>query len=316
MSGVEGGTPPVELSSIVDVRERIAEGRRRFDRIRLEHAPQRNAIDMLDDVRRAGIGRRAGAVCGGAILVAPFGTGKTCAIETLCEEVNGAADVRPDIIPVLHVKLSVAGTTDAVPTQILRALGKPKPGSGKESVRWDRAIQGMLNAGVQLALIDEFNRAARRPTMSGPIADMIQERIVDEGIAPIAIIGSEAAGSVLRSAKGLMERLDDQIDLEPMEWVHDQTLFCGFMGALDAAIVDAGILDETSGLDHPTVAENLCIASDGRLRRIMKIIRIASATAVRRGDTAMTVADLAEGVAAYAGTRRFIEDNPFEEKSN
>lgn len=302
----------VPIATIADARARTAEARRRFDLISVPYAPQDAAVAMLDDVRLGAIGRRPGAACGGAILVAPHGTGKTRTLEMLCETVNGASGVVEGGIPVLHVKLSVLGTVDSIPSQILRALGRTKPDAGKESIRWNRAMDGIVKAGVQLILIDEFNRASRRPTMSGPIAGAIRERIVDEGIAPIAIIGSAEAGSVLRSAPDLMERLDDQIDLEPMDWFHDQALFVGFVGALDAALVDDGILDAASGLGHPEIAEKLCFASGGRLRRIMKIVRVAMAAVVRRGGASITSSDLLEAVDAYASVRRFIDHNPFE----
>lgn len=314
MSGTDAGAEPVEqkVSTIADPKSRLAEARRRFDLVSIPHKPQRAVFDMLDDVRLAGIGRREGAPCGGAVLVAPNGTGKTRTLEMLCDETNGADGVRDGEIPVLHVKLSVAGTTDAIPTQILRALKRPKPEAGKESVRWSRAVDGMQRAGVQLVLIDEFNRASRRPTMSGPIAGAIRERIIDEGIAPLAIIGSEDAGSVLRSAPELLERLDDQIDLDPMDWIYDADLFCEFVGALDEALFAHGIVDELSGLSHPEIAEKLCMASGGRLRRIMKIVRVATGAVVRRAGSAMTVTDLTEAVEAYANVRRFIDSNPFE----
>lgn len=308
-TGPAGADP---VATIADARARTAEARRRFDLIGVPYAPQDAAVDMLDEVRLAAIGRRHGGACGGAILVAPHGTGKTRTIEMLRDTVNYAPDVPEGQIPVLHVKLSTVGTVDSIPSQILRALGRPKPDAGKESIRWNRAMDATVTAGVQLILIDEFNRASRRPTMSGPIAGAIRERIVDEGIAPIAIIGSEDAGSVLRSAPDLMERLDDQIDLEPMDWVHDEALFIGFVGALDAAIVANGILRDLSGLGGPEIAEKLCFASGGRLRRIMKIVRVAMAEVVRRGGGSITMADFADAVGAYATVRRFIDHNPFE----
>ncbi|MEG8053133.1 hypothetical protein QP185_07550 [Sphingomonas aerolata] len=43
-------------------------------------------------------------------------------------------------------------------------------------------------------------------------------KIMDAGVAPVAFVGSEDAGSVLAQVPELMERLDDDIDLSPLRW--------------------------------------------------------------------------------------------------
>ncbi|RYF14675.1 MAG: hypothetical protein EOO77_14065, partial [Oxalobacteraceae bacterium] len=184
---------------------------------------------------------------------------------------------------------------------------------GTEKARWPRAIAEMQRCGVQILVFDEFNRAARRPRMSRSIATAIREKIMDAGIAPVAFVGSEDAGSVLAQVPELMERLDDDIDLSPLRWdtKGDRALFVSFLADLDDAMVDAGILACLSGLTHEGIARPLWEASAGRVRRICKIVRAAMAVALHDGRGSIDRNDLAEAVDSYCIPRDFCLSNPF-----
>ncbi|MCJ2183320.1 TniB family NTP-binding protein [Novosphingobium sp. 1949] len=293
--------------------ERVATAKARFDAIRVDYTPQTTAVATLDEVRIAAIGRPPGAPCGGAMMVAPHGCGKTQAVEALRLRLEACA-AQGDL-PLLHVEIDHAGTTDSVPTSILRALGAARPEAGSEKVRWSRAIAEAERCGVQLFVFDEFNRANRRPTMSRAIATAIRQRIMDAGIAPVAFVGSEDAGDVLGSAPELMERLDDEIDLLPMRWKmkSERALFIDFVSELDTAMVKEGLMARLSGLASERVAEPLWKASEGRLRRIAKIVRHAMGAALHDGRESIHVDDLAEAVDAYCIRRQFCTYNPFKE---
>jgi hypothetical protein len=200
-----------------------------------------------------------------------------------------------------------------LPTSILQALGAARPDIGTEKARWPRAIAEMRRCGVQIVVFDEFNRAARRPRMSRPIATAIREKIMDAGIAPVAFVGSEDAGSVLAQVPELMERLDDDIDLSPLRWDTrgDRALFLSFLVDLDQAMVNAGILACLSGLADEAIARSLWEASAGRVRRICKIVRAAMAAALHDGRAFIDRNDLAEAVDSYCIPRGFCQSNPF-----
>ncbi len=285
-----------------------------FDAIRLPYALQTAAVARFDEVRWSAIGREPGTPCSGAVLIAPKGTGKTEACRTL---VRHAATEVPDgqkRVPVLHVSIEVEGTTGSVPTAILAALKEPRPDLGKEGVRWSKAVARLQRHGVELVLFDEFNRAGRRPTMSGPIALSIREKLLDPGICPVIIVGSEGANKVLANAPALLEVLDEQIDLDPLDWeiAEDAELFTDFVKRLDARLVCIGLLPEVSGLDDEEVARRLWEASSGRIRRLMKIVRFALGRALHDSAPAIDRSHLAAAVEAYAMRARLISHNPFD----
>ena len=290
----------------------IAAARASFDRILLRYPPQEGAIDALDEVRRSYVGRREGGPCGGAMLIAPMGTGKTMSVNLLASRVVAEGGFREGARPVLHVVMPTVGTTDSIPTAILSALGLPRPDLGRAELRWAKAIRGMRAADVQLVVFDEFNRASRRPTMSRPIATTIREKIMDAGVAPIAIVGSEEAGTVLKGCPELAERLDDRIPLQPLEWFvdQDQEIFVGLLRDLDDAMIATGLV-QTAGLSDEGVAAALAGACGGRIRSMMKIVRIALGLSIERGATGVGVDDLEEAVDRFAVAAGFIDRNPF-----
>lgn len=290
---------------------RVGKAKASFDAIRVDYPPQTAVMAALDEMRIAALGRSEHAPCGGAMLVAPHGCGKTESIVALRRILEASAD--EGCKPLLHVETAGAGTTDSLPTSILQALGAARPDIGTEKARWPRAIAEMRRCGVQIVVFDEFNRAARRPRMSRPIATAIREKIMDAGVAPVAFVGSEDAGSVLAQVPELMERLDDDIDLSPLRWDTrgDRALFLSFLVDLDQAMVNAGILACLSSLADEAIARSLWEASAGRVRRICKIVRAAMAAALHDGRAFIDRNDLAEAVDSYCIPRGFCQSNPF-----
>ena len=293
--------------------QRVGRAKTVFDAIRLPYPLQADAVSQMDEVRWAAKGRAPSASCSGAVLIAPTGVGKSEACKALVRRAADEVAEGEDRIPVLHVSLAVDGTTGAVPTAILRALRDPRPDLGKEFVRWLKVIDRLRARGVELILFDEFNRANRRPTMSAPIALSIREHLLDPGVCPVVIVGSESAGKVLENAPALLEVLDEQIDLDPLDWEDkgDRAMFKDFLGELDERLVAEKLLRDESSLKGDDTAYRLWEASAGRVRRLMKIVRFALGTALHSGAPSLRHEHLAAGVQAYAIRAKYIDINPF-----
>lgn len=289
----------------------VGKAQAKFSAIRVDFPPQTSAMAVLDEVRIAALYRSPEAACGGAMIVAPHGAGKSEAVKGLNRILRRNATEGQ--IPLLHVEIDTAGTTDSVPTSILQALGAPRPEAGSEKTRWPRAIAEIKRRGVELIVFDEFDRAARRPTMSAPIANIIRQKIMDAGVAPVAFVGSERANNVLAQVPQLRERINDSVDLSPMRWTSkcDQELFLSFVRDLDQAMVNAGLVDCEAGLCEETVAYPLWQASEGSLRRICNIIQHAMSTALREDRRFIGRQDLMDAVDGYAISNGFGSRNPF-----
>lgn len=299
------------MSELALAAMRVGRAKCIFNAIRVDYPPQTAVIAALAEVCYAAKGRPPGTDCGGAMVVAPHGCGKSEAVQEFTRIMQAQAD--PGQKPVVHCTISTAGTTDSVPSSILKALCVARWDAGNEKSRWARAIAESQRFGVKLFVFDEFNRAARRDRVSGPIATSIRENIMDAGIAPVAFVGSEDASAVLAKVPELMERLDDNIDLSPMRWdtEGDRQLFLDFVSDLDQAMVEKRVLSDLSGLADEEIARPLWEASSGRLRRIIKIVRHAMATALHDNRGAIEHGDLVEAVDAYCISRKFCLTNPF-----
>lgn len=289
----------------------VGRAQAKFDAIRVDYPPQTSAMAILDEVRIAGLYREPDIPCGGAMIVAPTGAGKTETIKGLRRILNSNATEGQ--IPLLHVEIDKAGTADSVPTSILKALGAARPEAGSEKTRWPRAIAEIVNRRVELIVFDEFDLAAKRPTMSGPIATGIRQQIMDAEIAPVVFVGSEAADTVFAQVPALRGRLDDSADLSPMLWSvpEDQNLFLKFVSNLDQAMVDANLVKCESGFAGDTFAHPLWQASGGRLRPICKIARHAMSSVIRESRDYISREDLALAVDTLPNNEKSCSRNPF-----
>lgn len=290
---------------------RIGAAKAAFKQIVVDYPPMTAAIEVIHELRVMTQSRGPGEPCSPVRLTAPIGTGKSMTLKLAAA--HAAASAPDGQRPVLIVQMPTAGTTDSIPSAILKSLGHPRPDLGKTDARWLRAISEMRRAGVEVIAFDEFNRASRRPTMSRPIAISIREHILDDGVAAVAFVGTAEAAVVLRQCDDILDRLEGEIDLSPMEWSEpdDRDLFVQFVEDVDGALVSHGLLPERSNLAKVDTAMRLCEASAGRLRPLMGIIGGAMALTLRRDGRAIDNEDLQEAVRAYAMRTGFIDRNPF-----
>lgn len=296
---------------IDNMAQRVGKAAAAFDDIRLDYPPQTAAYEALLEVYYSASNRMPGRPCGGALLVAPYGSGKTISLEMLRDTVAKGAE--PRTTPVLLVETSTAGTPDSLPTSILQALGQPRPEAGNEKARWARSIAELKKNKVDFVIFDEFNRAARRITMSKPMVTSIREKIMDAGVAAVGLVGSDEASVVLRSSPEMVQRLDDHIDLAPLDQLikEDMNDLITFLHDLDEALLSPVLLGKHSDLSNADTARKICEAANGRIRSIMKIIRSAMLSAIRAGNHRITNDDLFVAADLLAVRTGQVEFNPF-----
>lgn len=281
-----------------------------FNRIRLPLQGQREIHQALDEKRFAGLSAPDEAK-GGVQILAPVGSGKTVGAETYRDVVNGQAS--PGTTPALLATLDTSGSARSVPAAILRAMGEPRPDRGNETLLWMRARAGLEERGVEILILDEMDRAARRPAIANHIAGALRD-LADERIVPLAFLCTEKSRLLFRNCPDLDERLDAPVVLHPFDWLisEDREAMIALVNGFDAAIVELGILVEPSGLADPAIVEKLALASGGVLRQIKFIIGTALANVVRRGATQIRILDLRDAVDEYCIAKGFVKNNPFE----
>jgi hypothetical protein len=293
---------------------RVAEARAKFRAIRLPYPRQDELVAALDELRLTGQLSK-GQTQGGVRLIADTGSGKTVGAERFKAYVEAADEHALGSQPVVIATVDGSGTTRSIPASILKAMGVPRPEHGAEPVLWMRAFDALERYETQLLIIDEFNRAARRPTMSSAIATALRD-VMDRGIVPMAFLATEEARDVFKRSPDLAGRLDAPVTMDPLDWLveEDRELFLGFVGGLDRELVDRGILRLSSGFAEEPLARLLCEASNGNLRQLCRVIETALAAVVRRDDLAIGSEDLADAVDDWSIANHCIAYNPFRAK--
>ncbi|WP_426266028.1 TniB family NTP-binding protein [Sphingomonas sp. LHG3443-2] len=297
-----------------DRSRRVAEARAKFRAIRLPYPRQDELVAALDELRLTGQLSK-GQTQGGVRLIADTGSGKTVGAERFKAYVEAAGEHTPGSQPVVIATVDGSGTTRSIPASILKAMGVPRPEHGAEPVLWMRAFDALERHETQLLIIDEFNRAARRPTMSSAIATALRD-VMDRGIVPMAFLATEEARDVFRRSPDLAGRLDAPVTMDPLDWLveEDRDLFESFVSGLDDQLVELRILRTSSGFAIPKTAQTLCEASNGNIRQLCRIIETALAAVVRRDDPAIGIDDLADAVEDWSIANHCISYNPFREK--
>jgi len=249
---------------------------------------------------------------GGIQVLAAWGTGKSTAAAMFKTYVEGLSAPAEGRKPVVIATLDTTGTAKSVPMSILAALGSPRPDVGSEPRLWFRAKADLRDSAVEMLILDEIDRATRRPMMSAHIAGSLRD-LADEGIVPVAYLGTEAARSLFRNCADLDERLDAPVTLNPLDLLleEDLEIFTVLVRGFDERMVADGILRRKSGLDDKTTVRLLGEASSGILRRLARIIETAMIAVVRRNGAAIEPADLADAVDAWAIPKGHIAYNPF-----
>lgn len=294
-----------------DINRRVAEARAKFKSIRLPYPRQDELVAALDELRLTCLMTK-GQPQEGVRLIAQTGSGKTEGAKRFQAYVAETGGYDPLSQPVVIATIDGSGTTRSVPVCILKALGVPRPEKGTEPVLWMRAVDELRRAETQILIIDEFNRAARRPTMSSAIATVLRD-LMDQGIVALAFLGTEEARDLFKRNPDLGGRLDAPVAMEPLDWLieEDRYLFVDFLAGLDEQMVVHGILPDLSNLADPELARTLCEAANGNIRQISRIVRTAMAAVVRRNGYSIDREDLEIAVDDWSIPNGCISYNPF-----
>ena len=291
---------------------RIAATRVAFRAIKVAYQPQEEFMAACEEVRLVAEGHAGGQLTG-IHLIAPWGTGKTVAAERFVAEVMARGEHAEGSRPVIIARLDTSGKAVSVPTAILRALGVFRPDHGPEDLRWTRALMELEEHRTRLVMIDETNRAARRPTVSPHIGAACCD-LLDAGTVGLAFLGTDEATDIFDRCPALFERLDSPVEMKPLDWTDDADMETAqdFGSALDEAIVAAGLLAGPIGLGtDDDLLQRLVEASSGLVRRFCGVLERAVCAAEADRSRVVGREDLADVVDEWIMRKGQIGHNPF-----
>ena len=285
----------------------------KFQRIRLPYPRQLEVMTAFESVLQLGL-KTKGQPQLGLNIFEPTGCGKSTAAEQYRLLVE--RDSPPGTKPVLHVSVGTSGTAKQLYTAIMAALGDGFSTAGFESTLRARAMKMMQANGTRVLILDESQHSGR----SGFRGDIMAEvkLMLDMGIVPIVLLGTEEALPILAAARELAGRLMSPCRLGPLDWAdgNDAILWTGLLRALDVRMVKDNIVSAPIGLDEPLLAECLNEVCNGIIGQLMRVVLEAIKISIYDDRDYISIADLADAVDNWSIEHKFCDENPLRELAN
>ncbi len=246
----------------------------------------------------------------GMALFDPTGVGKTTIAEALAQGVNARAPKGEK--PIVHCRLANAGTARSLFVSALTEIGYGYVNQKTEQRLQRELVDALEEHNTKLLVIDESQHGGRNSGFGGAVTAAIK-LLLDTGVVPVALLGTEKAVDVFANDLELSGRLSAPCSLAPFSWwdPEDRELWIGLMSALDQQLVVDGIITKPFGFDDAKVAEKLIEATNGTMGQLMGMARTAVQEMARGGRSSLTEADVVHAIDAWCVAHGFAARNPF-----
>lgn len=302
----DAGTP--RPGSLADRSLRVGTAIAGVRRIRLPEPRQLGIYGEFDEVRLTGLEMK-GLPMLGMTLFEVTGAGKTTTAEEYAKRIN--ANDEDGQVSVLHIRLDSSGTARSLYVEMLSGLGDGFALNGTEHSLRRRTLEALADAGTELVIIDESHHGGKRSGFGGEITSSVK-LLLDGGVVPVALLGTEEAVPIFAKDLELSGRLTAPCSLGGLRWHDDyeREIWGGLLANLDSRLVSDEILAREIGLESPKLQRPLIEATNGVIGQLMGTIRTAVRHAIRDGRDHVTYEDLTVAVDMWNIAHRFIDHNP------
>jgi hypothetical protein len=311
----------------VSVSDRISHARVEFRKVRIPHPQVERIRTELDTLRNVGRktreeweqrGRRGKRPRQKYLaIIAPSGCGKSTCVDDYLETVVANENHPERIVPAQYLELSPQATTKSLGSDILKAYDDPDFEEGTAVKLLRRSRNHIDRERTEVLVLDEFHHVIHNDG-GGRTAWSVTEtikRMLNYGVCPIVLIGTEDAIPILVSNPQLVNRSYEPLVLRPLdvdvkeEW----TTFCDHCAGFDLKLVEHRILPGLSGLvtgDIPACAYDV---SGGIIGVASNLFEVAAEHALRRetGSDRITRDDLSAAVRNWAIPNKITDHDPF-----
>lgn len=292
-------------------RDEIAEKIAAFKTIFIPYPPHTEFHEACDYLIKLGRATR-GQAQSGLRTLALTGSGKTTAAKAFVRLFEAKHPRTDTYVPVVLIALESATTPKKLMMSILDFFGDNYSSAGNEQTLKKRVKACFERFGAELLIIDEVQHLNTRYSAQNDVTDSLK-RLLDDGVVPIAFLGTEEAHDLFTRNLQLSGRLIAPCDFDKLkiESERDRSLLAGYVTLLERALVEKGILSRPSDLNDPWVLGCLFTVSDGVIGRISKLVIAALEVALARDATRLEIEDLAVAVDRWAIPNNFCQANPF-----
>lgn len=209
-------------------------------------------------------------------------------------------------VPVLCGRVPSKATDNNLATALLLKLEDPAADKGTAFNRTMRLYRFIRACGVRLIILDEFQHFVDKDSwrVLKNVSDWLKN-LIDEIGVPIVLIGMPYAVEILDAPgnEQLQRRFSVRSSIEPFGWDTDEKRrqFRGFLRKVDEKLP----LSDSSYLSDPLTAFRFYCATNGRVGKVMKVVRKATELALDEGLEHLTLDAL-----ATAYDERLMADQP------
>lgn len=280
----------------------------------IEHPRLKSIVEIVEHAHRYS---RLAAEPECVFIGGPPGAGKTTLLKHYKLRFPAAEGGESVKVPVLCARVPSKATDKNLVTTMLMALGDPAAERGTAFNQTTRLKRFIEECDVQLIILDEFQHFVDKDSwrVLKSVSDWLKN-LIDETGVPVVLIGIPYAVEILDAPgnEQLQRRFAVRTALDPFGWDTDgeRKEFRSFLKAAD----DQLPLAECSRLSDPLTAFRFYCATNGRVGKLMKVLRRAVELTLDRGLELLTLEVLADAYDERLRADHPGRGNPFQmEKS-
>jgi type II secretory pathway predicted ATPase ExeA len=247
----------------------------------------------------------------GLAITGEAGVGKSMAAEHYQLRYPSQRDENGVTSPVLYSTIPAGATIKGMQTELLTALGDPRPDRGNRASQDQRLQTLFSNCGVELLFLDEFqhltHRAHTNTRVLQDVADWLKNLISQAGL-PVVLFGMPEAQHVLEHDRQLKRRFSSNYRMTPFG-LRDGTEVKNYRRFLRET--EKHFLKTQNWLDSREMVTRIHAATGGYPSEIIKLVDEAARQS--RTLSNVTRKAFARAFELTTGYSHEIPTNPFEQ---
>lgn len=242
--------------------------------------------------------------------LAPAASGKTTVARNYAHGVNERVPVGSQAIPVIYYSLQNNLTSKGFVRWAIDAFGYQAPQYGTEAQMRRRLLMLFKQHQVELLILDEIHHLMNRH-YSSEILNLLKS-LVNDGVCPIAVLGTPAAASLLNGSSEFTQRCAFVADIKPLgNELSDRKILAWFLSEMNRHLISSKVCKGDGGFLTDQVADLLSEVSDGVLGLISRLLQCALEVSIRSGSDVIRVRDLCLAIDLWAIPQGVVKSNPF-----
>ena len=270
--------------------------------------------DFLAAMQEVREGSKEGAEAMCLVVVGEKGVGKSAFLKVYAAQNPTDRIVEGNVVtitrPVVYVSFPPSPTLKGSAEVFLAALAGNGSVRGSRSVLTQRIKELLIDLRTELVIADEFQHVREEGAKGkSVVADWLKDILKCTNI-PFVLAGMPETIDIIQADDQLESLTEEPTTITRYDWedTGSKRAWCTLLAKIDQLLPFNYLSDLAIG----DTAENLYLCTDGNLRRLRAILRIAVARALANGGKLLTWDDLAAGyhrIPKMPGVR----GNPFDQ---